>query len=177
MVRSSHRRCSVRKGVLRNFAKLSGKHLCQSLFFNKVAVLRPVTISKKQTLRQMFSCEFCVISKSKFFTEHLWATASVWSKLSLFKWWYCWQLTLSLKYYCLRHSGSSGIQKFSLSTNHGDRHFYILWLLTLKNVFRQPCNDVFPWWKPPSKQKVPIKLLIFKGSLKSFVWKNNLESG
>ena len=118
MVRSSHRRCSVRKGVLRNFAKLSGKHLCQSLFFNKVAVLRAVTITKKQTLRQMFSCEFCVISKSKFFTEHLWATASVWSKWSLFKWWYCWQLTLSLKYYCLRHSRSSGIQKFSLSTNH-----------------------------------------------------------
>ena len=32
----SHRRCSVRKGVLRNF---TGKHLCQSLFFNKVAGL------------------------------------------------------------------------------------------------------------------------------------------
>ena len=25
--RSSHRRCSVRKGVLRNFAKFTGKHL------------------------------------------------------------------------------------------------------------------------------------------------------
>ena len=24
-------------GVLRNFAKVTGKHLCQSLFFNKVA--------------------------------------------------------------------------------------------------------------------------------------------
>ena len=35
--RSSHRRCSVKKGVLRNFAKFTGKHLCQSLFFNKVA--------------------------------------------------------------------------------------------------------------------------------------------
>ena len=34
--RSSHRRCSARKGVLRNFAKFMGKHLCQSLFFNKV---------------------------------------------------------------------------------------------------------------------------------------------
>ena len=31
------RRCFVRKGVLRNFAKFTGKHLCQSLFFNKVA--------------------------------------------------------------------------------------------------------------------------------------------
>ena len=35
--RSSHQRCSVRKGVLRNFTKFTGKHLCQSLFFNKVA--------------------------------------------------------------------------------------------------------------------------------------------
>ena len=31
--RSSHWRCSVRKGVLRNFAKFTGKNLCQSLFF------------------------------------------------------------------------------------------------------------------------------------------------
>ena len=29
--RSSHRRCSVRKGVHGNFAKCTGKHLCQSL--------------------------------------------------------------------------------------------------------------------------------------------------
>ena len=35
--RSSHWRCSVRKGVLRNSAKFTGKHLWQSLFFNKVA--------------------------------------------------------------------------------------------------------------------------------------------
>ena len=35
--RSSHRRCFVRKDVLRNIAKVTGKHLCQSLFFNKVA--------------------------------------------------------------------------------------------------------------------------------------------
>ena len=35
--RSSHWRCSARKSVLRNFAKLTGNHLWQSLFFNKVA--------------------------------------------------------------------------------------------------------------------------------------------
>ena len=34
---SSHWRCSVRKGVLRNSAKFTGKHLWQSLFFSKVA--------------------------------------------------------------------------------------------------------------------------------------------
>ena len=30
----------LKKGVLINFAKSTGKHLCQSLFFNKVAGLR-----------------------------------------------------------------------------------------------------------------------------------------
>ena len=35
--RSSHWMCSVRKGVLRNFAKFTGKHMWQNLFFNKVA--------------------------------------------------------------------------------------------------------------------------------------------
>ena len=34
---SNHGRCSVRKGALRNFAKFTGKHLWQSLFFNEVA--------------------------------------------------------------------------------------------------------------------------------------------
>ena len=40
LCRRSHQRCSVRKGIQRNFKKFTGKHLCQSLFFNKVAGLR-----------------------------------------------------------------------------------------------------------------------------------------
>ena len=50
------KRCSLRKGALRNFAKFTGKHLCQSLFF------------KKEAVAQVFSCEFCEISKNTFFT-------------------------------------------------------------------------------------------------------------
>ena len=38
-LRSSPQRCSVRKRVLKNFAKFTGKHQWQSLFFNKVAGL------------------------------------------------------------------------------------------------------------------------------------------
>ena len=34
--RSSHRRCSLRKCALGNFAKYTGKHLCQSLFFERL---------------------------------------------------------------------------------------------------------------------------------------------
>ena len=37
--RSSHQRCSLIKGVLRNLRKSTGKHLCQSLYFDKVAGL------------------------------------------------------------------------------------------------------------------------------------------
>ena len=60
-VLSRHQRCSIEKAVLRTFAKFTGKHLCQSLFFNKVAGLRP-----EDTLAQVFSCEFCEISMNTF---------------------------------------------------------------------------------------------------------------
>ena len=33
--RGSHQRCSVKKGVLRNFTNFAGKHQCQSLFLLK----------------------------------------------------------------------------------------------------------------------------------------------
>ena len=41
--RSSCPEVLCKKGVLRNFVKLTGKHLCQSLFFNNVTGLRPAT--------------------------------------------------------------------------------------------------------------------------------------
>ena len=50
----------LQKGILENFAKFTGKHLCQSLFFNKVAGLRPDigdTSVLAQTLAQVFTCE------------------------------------------------------------------------------------------------------------------------
>ena len=42
----------------------------------KVADLMPETFIKKETLAQVFSCEFCEISKNTSFTEHLRGTAS-----------------------------------------------------------------------------------------------------
>ena len=35
--------------VLKNFTKITEKHLCPSLFFNKVAGLRPATLSKRDS--------------------------------------------------------------------------------------------------------------------------------
>ena len=38
--RSSHPKVFCKKGVVRNFTKFTGKHLCQSLYFKKVAGFR-----------------------------------------------------------------------------------------------------------------------------------------
>ena len=65
------------KGVLRNFTKFTRKHICQSIFFNKVAGLRPATLLKKETLAQVLYSECCEISKNTFFTEHLRTTRKV----------------------------------------------------------------------------------------------------
>ena len=64
--RSSHQRCSVRKGVFRNFTKSTGKHLCQSLFLIKLQA-EACNCIKKETLAQVFSCEFCEIFKIIYF--------------------------------------------------------------------------------------------------------------
>ena len=67
-LRSSCPEVFYKKGVLRNFKKFAGKHLCQRLFFNKVADLAwPATLLKKESLAQVFSCEFFEISKNKQF--------------------------------------------------------------------------------------------------------------
>ena len=58
-------RCCVKK-VFLDISQNSLENTCQNLFFNKVADLRPVTLLKK-TLAQVFSCEFCEISKNTFF--------------------------------------------------------------------------------------------------------------
>ena len=46
--RCSHQRCSMKKSVLRNSTKFTGKHLCQSIIFNKVSGLRHATLLKKR---------------------------------------------------------------------------------------------------------------------------------
>ena len=66
IIRNSHQRCSMRKSVLRNFSKYKGKHLHQSLFFNKVVRL----------WHRCFPVNFVKFLRANFYIEHLWATAS-----------------------------------------------------------------------------------------------------
>ena len=57
---------AVTEGFLKNFTKFMGKRLCQSLFFNKVAGLRPANVLKKRLRHKCFSCGLCEIFKNNF---------------------------------------------------------------------------------------------------------------
>ena len=54
-----------KKGILKNFKKFTGKHLCQSLSLNKVTDLSPATLLNKT---QMVFCEFSEIFQNTFLT-------------------------------------------------------------------------------------------------------------
>ena len=65
-IRSSHQSCFIIKGVLRNFAKFTGKHLCQSLFFNKVAGLSPATLLRKRLCQKFLPVTFAKFLRTTF---------------------------------------------------------------------------------------------------------------
>ena len=62
MSRSSRPEVFYKINVYKNFLKSTGKHLFQSIFLNKFA--GHTCKFKKETLAQLFSCEFCKIFKN-----------------------------------------------------------------------------------------------------------------
>ena len=52
--RSNHRRCSNKKGVLKNFAVFTGKHLCWNLLLIKLQAFRPATLLKRDSNKGVF---------------------------------------------------------------------------------------------------------------------------
>ena len=68
IARSSHKRSSIEIDVLNNFAKLT-RNTCARVSFS--IKFRPATLIKKETLAQVFFCEFCENFKNTFFTDHL----------------------------------------------------------------------------------------------------------
>ena len=69
----------MKKGVLKISQNLQ-ENICARVSFLMKLQAAPVTFFKKETLAQVFSCEFCENFKNIVFTEHHWATASVDSK-------------------------------------------------------------------------------------------------
>ena len=62
MRRSSRPEVFCKKGVLRNFIKFTGKHLC----------LRSATLLKKRLWHRYFLVNFMKFLRTPFFTKHLW---------------------------------------------------------------------------------------------------------
>ena len=77
--RSTHQRCSIKKGVLRNFAKFTWKYLYQGLFLIKTQALspRPATLLKKRLWRKCFPVNFV-----KFLTTPFLQNTSGWLLLT-----------------------------------------------------------------------------------------------
>ena len=63
--------CSLKKTFLRNFAKFTGKHLCQTLFFHKVGGLSPPTLLKNRLWHRCFPVNLSKFLRTPFFIEHL----------------------------------------------------------------------------------------------------------
>ena len=65
------RKCSVKK-VLLEISPDSQENTCVKVFFNKVADLRPATLSKKRLWHRCFPVNFAKFLRIPFLIEHLW---------------------------------------------------------------------------------------------------------
>ena len=73
----------MKKLFFRNFAKFTGKHLCQNLFFNKVAGL-PASLLKKRLWNRCFPVNFSTFLRTPLLTKHpWWLLLTTWKKRPL----------------------------------------------------------------------------------------------
>ena len=63
-----------RVGVLKNVRKITGKHLCQNIFFKKSFRLEICKYIDKETATQVFSGQFCKVFKNTYLIENFQAT-------------------------------------------------------------------------------------------------------
>ena len=69
--RTNHQRCSV-KTLLLKISQNSKENTCSRVSILIELQAEVYNFIKKETLAQVFSCEFCEIFKNTFFIEHLW---------------------------------------------------------------------------------------------------------
>ena len=100
LYRSSHQRCSVQKSVLRNLTKFTGKHLCQSLFFNKVT-----TLLKRRLWHRCFPVnfvKFLITSFSRTTSGGLLLPLVWFSLFKIYKVLLIWESCLYLYNFCIK---------------------------------------------------------------------------
>ena len=65
-IKNSHERYSVKNDILKNFAKFTGKHMCNCLFFNKFASLSFQPYFKKRFWYKCFPEKFAKFLRTPF---------------------------------------------------------------------------------------------------------------
>ena len=141
-VRSSHPELFCEKFVLKYLAKFTGKHQCQSLFFNKVAVLRQL-YSKRGFGTGAFLWILRNIYEHFFYRNHPVVT-----------FWICFHLDYLLlgSYYLLR------IFKVSVADIE---HVFVCW-----KTFRI-ITDIFQILKIPHPENTGTKLKVINRNFKA----------
>ena len=71
LTKSNRPEVFCKKGALKNFAKFTGKHLCQSPFFSEVTGLRSATLLKNSLCHGCFPVNFEKFLRAPFLEEHL----------------------------------------------------------------------------------------------------------
>ena len=70
-----------KKGVLKNFSNFTGKHLWQSLFFNKAPGVRPATLLKERLWHRCFPVNFAKSLTTTFLKKTIPVAASKSTKI------------------------------------------------------------------------------------------------
>ena len=65
--RNSRPKKFCKKGAVKNFANFTGKHLCLSLFLNKVVGPRPATLLRKRLWQRCFPVELAKFLRTLFY--------------------------------------------------------------------------------------------------------------
>ena len=134
MSRGSRLEVVCKKGVLKYFAKFTRKHLCQILFLNKVAGLRPATLLKNRFWHRCFSVNFAKFIRTPFLLyKQLWEMAAPLGNFSTD------QEILANNLKVLEHE--SVFSKYSRNLNISE----IFWTCNTKNNFA----IIFPEYEKP----------------------------
>ena len=120
----------LKKGVL-----FTGKYMCQSLFFNKVAGLRPATLLKKRLWHRCFPVNFAKFIRTPFLQN---TSSSCFWPFSLSRKWVSYRLTLtlieSLRFLCSNFNSRSACHNYSTSVIGNRIHRLPFWGYFLHSV-------------------------------------------
>ena len=129
--------CSLKRDVLKDFIKSTGKTMCWSLLFYKITGLKPEVCNfvKKETLAQVPSCKFYKIWVSIIFMEYIW-----WLFLNIISSSQC-ILVFLVKFFLSSHTVSTTIESCSLWV----KQFCFSLFFMKKTYIRVNQWDIFYW--------------------------------